>query len=140
FDQPLVLTGRVHEAEFREDIAAIFGVIKEYVPESKVGLKYHPGMHSDEKYIDYGRVLPKHLPGEAFYSSGVKLYVSFSSGAITRAKSGTILSLLDLIRFKDEEAKEYIRERLISRSQSPILFPKDLGELREILASVVSNK
>lgn len=136
FDQPLVQSDRVRAHEFREDMRAIFDVIARHLPEDAVGIKLHPGLHSARENAPYGVELPRFIPAEALYHPDVRMYLSFSSGAITRVRQGTVVSLLDLVRFVDANAKAYIKRRLIERSQVRVLFPQTLDDLDALVRSV----
>jgi len=133
FDQPLAKTGRVRESEYREDLCGIFSAVSKYVESDAIAIKYHPGMHSDTDYIKVGVEVPRYMPGEFLCRPEVKVYMSFSSGAITRIGNGVVVSLIELVRFVDPSAKEYIKRRLIERSAGAIRFPESINALEDLL-------
>ncbi len=136
YDQPIVQSGRVSAEEFAKCLEDVFNVLKDHFNTEDVAVKYHPGMHS-ENIIDFGYEVPRYVPGELLYSKELKIYISFSSGAITRIKDGVVISLLDMIEFKDDTAKSYIRQRLLERCSTDILLPKNKDELNQYIKEIV---
>ncbi|MFC1945680.1 hypothetical protein ACFLW1_00605 [Chloroflexota bacterium] len=137
FDQPLVGSGRVPDAEqYRRELEAIFGVIGRYFKETEIGVKYHPADRKERSITGVGRVIEDWIPGEMLYSPSIKLYLGISSGALANVENGLVVSLLDLVTFKDAGAKLFIRENLLARSRSQVLFPQTIEELEDIVRGV----
>ena len=136
FDQPLDRSKRVDVEVFKGEIDRIFKVISKYFPSNEVAIKYHPTLHGNKTLIKYGTVLEDYIPAELLYDDKVKMYLSFSSGAIANVEKGLAVSLIDLISFKDNEVKKSIKERLVQRCHSKILFPQSLDELERIIINV----
>lgn len=135
FDQPLV-PRRVEEKEFKDKINKIFHIILKYFKESDLGIKHHPMWKSDRSFFTAGIEIEDFMPAEFLYNENVKVYISFSSGAIVRIEKGTVISIIDLVTFKDEREKRFIKERLIQRAYSKILFPQTMTEFENILKNV----
>jgi len=140
FDQPLIESGRIaDDAVFRRELDDIFTVLGKYFPGRKIALKYHPVSHTNKSFIKTGEILDDSLPAEMLYRPNIKLYLSFSSGALANVEEGLAVSLLNLVTFKDEAARQFIKETLIQRSRSAILFPQTLAELESIIASAAGT-
>ena len=140
FDQPLITSGRIADtAVFRRELDAIFAILNKHFSDDKIGLKYHPISHTDKSFIKAGVILDDSLPAEMLYHPNIKLYLSFCSSALANVEKGLAVSLLDLISFEDETAKSFIRETLIRRSRSAILFPQTLAELERIIADAAGD-
>jgi hypothetical protein len=140
FDQPLITSGRIADtAVFRRELDAIFTILNKHFSDDKIGLKYHPVSHTDKSFIKTGVILDDSLPAETLYHPNIKLYLSFCSSALANVEKGLTVSLLDLITFEDETAKGFIRETLIRRSRSAILFPQTLAELERIIAGAAGD-
>ncbi len=132
FDQPLDQSGRVTSEEFRTKLTRVFEVIGAVFEPHEVGIKYHPMLGSTEG-VATGTVIEDHVPAEMLYDDGVQFYVSFSSGSIARARNGVVISLLDLMTFRDDEAKHTIKSRLVERAVSEVCFPGTFEELAALL-------
>lgn len=140
FDQPLVTSGRIADtALFRRELDTVFSILKRYFPDDRIALKYHPVSHTDKSFIQVGEVIDDSLPAEVLYHPNIKVYLSFSSSALANVEQGLAVSLLDLITFKDKEAKRFIKETLIGRSRSRILFPQTPAELEKIIAATAGK-
>jgi hypothetical protein len=136
FDQPLVEAKRVEKDEFDSKLKEIFNIILKYFPESDVGIKYHPMWQSDKSIISAGQEIEDFIPGELLCNDRVNVYIGFSSGAIARIEKGLVVSLIDLMTFKDKGAKEFIKARLLRRARSKIMFPKTTSEFERILQNI----
>jgi len=140
FEQPLVDADRVQDAGvFKRELDEIFSVLTRYFPEKEIAIKYHPTGHSDKNTIKTGVVLEDFIPAELLYNDNVKMYLSFSSGSLANVEKGLAVSLIDLISFKDKDAKKFIKENLVKRSRSEILFPQSLDEFEDILINTTRN-
>lgn len=135
FDQPLV-PKRVEKKEFKYKLDSIFHIILKYFKESNLGIKHHPEWKSDRSLFSVGIEIEDFIPAEFLYSENVKVYISFSSGAIVRIKKGIVISLLDLMVFRNEREKIFVKERLVQRANTKILFPQTMAEFENILKSI----
>ncbi|MFC1900900.1 hypothetical protein ACFLYN_04835 [Chloroflexota bacterium] len=143
FDEGLLETDyiRIDKNTFRRELADIFRIILKYFPEEKIARKYHPGYPGDKTVIEVGDELPDFIPAELLYNDNVKLYLSGFSLSIANVEKGLAVSIADLITIQDEEIKNSLRELLIQKSKSEILFPKSLDEFERILIGTKqSNK
>lgn len=137
FDQPFVNKDRIPDTNtFREELNEIFRVIAKHFKDEEIAIKFHPKYEGDRILVSVGQVLPKFLPAEFFYSDNVKVYMSFFSYAIANVKKGKVISLANLVTFKTDEIRESLKETLIRRSRSNILFPESLDELDMILTNI----
>lgn len=140
FDQPLVEAKKVEKSEFEKRIKEIFDILLKYFPEEEIAIKFHPMWHSDKNIIKIGVVLEDFIPGELLYNKNTKLYLGISSGALARVEEGLAISLIDLISFKNNKSKKYIKERLKQRSSSNIMFPQSINEFENIIINIRDNK
>ncbi|MCK5706706.1 MAG: hypothetical protein KAI43_03555 [Candidatus Aureabacteria bacterium] len=135
FDQPLV-PKRVEKKEFKSKLNTIFHIILKYFKESDLGIKHHPEWKSDKSLFSVGNEIEDFIPAEFLYDINVKVYISFCSGAIVRIKKGIVISLLDLMAFRNEREKVELKERLIQRANSRILFPQTMADFENILKNI----
>lgn len=134
FDQPLIKSGRVPSAEgFQRELNAVFSVLGRHFSAGEIAIKYHPLHGSDKSAITAGTVLEDYIPAELLYHPNIRLYLSFSSGSLANVEQGLAVSLLELVSFRDSTAREFIKETLVQRSRTRILFPKSLEELEDII-------
>lgn len=134
FDDGLIASGYVTDKNtFRRELTNIFNILGKYFPEKKIALKYHPRHNSDKSMIEIGDVLPDFIPAEFLYNDNIKMYISFFSLSIANVEKGLAVSIADLISFKSEESRNQLKEILIQRSRSEILFPQSLDEFERIL-------
>lgn len=136
--QYLVHAGYISDRDtFRRKLMEIFNILAKYFPDNKIAIKYAPQSHGNhDPIIKVGDVLPDFIPAEFLYNENVKMYLSICSTSIANVEKGLAVSLLDLITFKDDETRELLKETLIQRSRSEILFPKSLDEFERILVGV----
>jgi len=128
------------EDAFRKELACIFDTLRKYFPESAIAYKYHPGYRREGALTEIGDVLPDFIPAELLYDDNVKMYFGTCSAAMSNVEKGLVVSILDLISFKNSEIRERLKEILINMSRSEVLFPKSLDELEEILISLRSDE
>lgn len=134
FDDGLIASGYVTDKNtFRRELTNIFNILGKYFPEKKIALKYHPRHNSDKSMIEIGDVLPDFIPAEFLYNNNIKMYISFFSLSIANVEKGLAVSIADLISFKSDESRNQLKEILIQRSRSEILFPQSLDEFERIL-------
>lgn len=135
------LTGRgylnIDKDTYSRELTRIFDVLSKYFPEKEIARKYHPGYPSDKTIINIGDVLPDFIPAELLYNDNVKMYLTVTSYSIVNVEKGLAVSLTDLITFKDDKTKNQLKEILVQRAKSKILFPKSLDEFERILVSIV---
>lgn len=121
---------------YRKEFTEIFDVLIKHIPESEIALKYHPDYPPTERVINIGTLLPEFIPSELLYNDNVKMYLSISSSSIANVEKGLVVSLLDLITFKNDTIKNSFKEILIKMSHTEILFPRSLEEFEQILISL----
>ena len=110
--------------------------MSKYFPEEEIARKYHPYLPTDKEMIKIGDVLPDFIPAELLYNENVKMYLGACSNCITNVGKGLAVSLIDLISFKNDKIREHLKEALIQRSRSEILFPQSLEEFERILINM----
>jgi len=141
FDQPLVDSGRISDAHtYQRELNEIFAVIGKHFKDEEIAHKYHPNSSGNKVMVSIGRVLPDFIPAEFCYDDKVKIYLSTVSCSIANVEKGIAISLANLITFQSDELREQLKETLIRRSRSKILFPKSLDELEEILIKIKEQK
>jgi len=141
FDEDLVSAGYLPDSNtFRRELGSIFDILNKYVPQNEIAIKYHPGYSGDEILVKVGGILPSFIPADLLYNDNVKIYLSICSTSIANAKNGIVISLADMITFKDNRKRDSLKEGLIQISKSTILLPKSLGELEGILINLKGDK
>ena len=136
FDENLIECGYVDKDIFRAELNRIFSILNKYFPEKEIARKYHPCYPGDKTIIKVGDILPDFIPAEWLYNENVKVYLGIYSTSIANVEKGMVISIIDLITFKNDEIKTRLKEVLIQRSKSKILFPSSLDEFEKILAKV----
>ncbi|MFC2004678.1 hypothetical protein ACFLUY_00465 [Chloroflexota bacterium] len=121
---------------FEERLTEIFNIMAKYFPENRVALKYHPASRERRDMISFGKRLPDFIPAEFLYHEKVKMYLGLMSVALANVEKGVVVSLIDLISFRDDIIREQVKKILIEESHSEILFPKSLDELDKILVNL----
>ncbi len=121
---------------FNKLLADVFDIIKKHVPENKVARKLHPSPHEGEIIPTYGKLLPDYIPAEFLYNDNVKIYLGLSSMALANVERGNAVSLIDMVKFRDDTTGENLKKVLLQASKSKILFPKSLKEFEEILVGL----
>jgi len=141
FDQPLVESGRIIDAQtYQRELDEIFAVLGKHFKDEEIAYKYHPNSSGYKVKISIGRLLPEFIPAECCYNDRVKIYLSTVSCSIANVEKGTAISLVNLITFQSEELKENLKETLIRRSRSQIIFPKTLDEFEGMLIEIKNRK
>ena len=137
FDENPIRCGYpISENTFKRELAEIFGILSKYFPENEIARKYHPHSPGDKAMIKTGDVLPDFIPAEFLYNDNVKVYLCIFSGSIANVENGLVVSIADLISLKNAKHKAELKEMLIRRSRSEILFPKSLDEFERILINL----
>ena len=137
FDDSLSEIGYIADKDtFGRKLAEIFNILSKYFPEKEIARKYHPHYPGDKATIKIGDVLPDFIPAELLYNKNVKMYLGACSNCITNVGKGLAVSLIDLISFKNDKIREHLKEALIQRSRSEILFPQSLEEFERILINM----
>lgn len=137
FGQDLIEDGCISDSDtFKRELTEIFNILSKHFPENEIARKYHPKYNSDKTTIKIGNILPDFIPAELLYNEQVKMYLSFFSLSIANVEKGLAVSLADLITFKNDKTREQLKEMLIQRSRSEILFPKSLEEFERILINL----
>lgn len=124
---------QVPQSTLRKELAEVFSILRKRFSENRVAYKYHPRQEGGEYSVEIGDRLPNFIPAEFLYSDSVKMYISPYSISIANVEKGLPVSLVDLISFKSEETRRQLKEALIKRSRSEILFPKSLQEFEDIV-------
>jgi hypothetical protein len=132
FHDDLVQYGYISDAKaFLEILNKAFQILKKHFPAENVACKYHPS--SDKTMIQFGDVLPDFIPAEFLYNDNVKMYLGLSSMALAHVEKGMVVSLMDMVPFRDDKTRGGLKEIMIRASKSKILFPKSLPEFEQIL-------
>ena len=138
FDQNLIGSPYITDKNtFRRELAGIFDVLSKYFPEKEIARKYHPDyFRSDKTVIKIGDVLPDFIPAELLYNDNVKMYLGAYSSSIANVERGLVVSIADLITFRDDETRNQLKGILLRMSRSKILFPQSLDEFERILINI----
>jgi len=140
-DENPIGTGYVSDPKtFKKTLAGVFSVLSKYYPENSVARKYHPNFPGNKHMIDYGDILPDFMPAEFLYNENIELYFGFYSAALGNVTQGTVVSLIDMFIFRNNEVKEQLKDELIQGSLSEILFPCSMAEFENILIDMKNDK
>jgi hypothetical protein len=137
FHENLVTDNYVTDSEaFKKVLAEVFEVIGRHFPKNSVALKYHPGNSESETVLPFGDRLPDFIPAEFLYDDKIEVYLGTVSMALTNVKTGTAVSLLDIVKLKDDKTRELLKEIVVKISRSRILFPRSVEEFERILIDI----
>jgi len=137
FDQDLIRAGHISDgATFKRELTGVFDVLGRYFVEREIARKYHPGQSANKNMIKVGDILPDFIPAEFLYKDSVKMYLTVCSTSIANVEKGLVVSLVDLITFKNDKTREQLKGYLIQCSRSDILFPKSLDEFERVVAGI----
>jgi hypothetical protein len=114
------------------ELTEIFQVLSKHFTSGEMATKFTPAS-APKPRPQIGDILPAFIPAELLYNDNVVVYLSIASGAIFNVEKGTAVSLLDLITFKDSRMKEQVRQAVLQRKRSNILFPKSLDDFEQIV-------
>jgi hypothetical protein len=123
-------------AAFHKLLSDVFNIVRKHVPENKVARKFHPSPAEGEIMVEYGKLLPGYIPAEFLYNDNVKMYIGLSSAALANIEKGTVVSLIDMVKFRNNSTRQDLKDGLLQASKSKILFPKSLKEFEEILVGL----
>jgi hypothetical protein len=141
FDDNLLGIGYYPDKDqFRQEMQQIFKILVKYIPENKIGYKYHPGFTGDTSLIQTGVMIPSYIPAELLHNDKTALYFSVLSWCLTQVEKGMPVSIANLITFKDDEQKRKLTEFVIQNSNKKIIFPGNLDEFEQIVATKIKTK
>ncbi|MAE10835.1 MAG: hypothetical protein CL876_02760 [Dehalococcoidales bacterium] len=142
FDDSLIASGLIEDRNvFKRELAGIFEIVSKYFPEKEIARKYHPRYPKEDKtVIEVGDVLPDFIPAELLYNENVVVYLSVASNSIINVEGGAAVSLIDLVTLNSADIADGLRESLIQRSSSEILFPQTLDEFEGILVDLKGQR
>ena len=118
---------------YNRQLNEIFGIIGKHFPEEEIATKFHPGHPDSETRIKIGTLLPSFIPAEFLYNDDTEIYLSLCSTSIVNVEKGVAISIANLVTFNYDDIRESLKEDLINKSKSEILFPKTLEEFERIL-------
>jgi hypothetical protein len=137
FHDNLVGGGYVTDAAaFHKLLVDVFKIVRKHVAENKVARKLHPSPAEGEIIVKYGKLLPDYIPAEFLYNDSVKLYIGLSSAALANIEKGTVISLLDMVKFHDDITRQNLKNGLLQAKKTKILFPNSLKEFEQILVGL----
>lgn len=135
FDQPIEIPayGYINDiGRYRKEIGDISLLLKECVPQG-TGILRKYRSDSDVHSFLAGDDAPNYLPPMCLYNKSIKLYLGIYSSALYDTHGGTVVSLMDMITWADNDLKQNIKNMLISRSRNKILFPDSFEEFKSIV-------
>lgn len=112
-----------------------YEIVLECLSNFEVSIKPHPN-NKLKKPLSNITVLPGYLPVEFLFSNVTNAVISVNSLSLINASKNNNLyaiSIMELLRWKDNNYKIKTKEFLINKSGNKILFPKTLFELEESL-------
>lgn len=137
FDQNLIESPDILDKNtYREELTGIFEILSRVFPVKEIALKYHPGSNNDKTVPGIGDILPDFIPAEFLYNDNVKIYLSAYSSALANVEKGAIVSILNLISFKNDIIRDRFKEILINLGGTKVLFPTSLDEFEKLLIDI----
>lgn len=137
FHDNLIGGGYVSDpAAFTGLLSDVFDILKKYVPQDRVSRKLHPNPEQKEVLVGYGDILPDYIPAEFLYNDNVKMYLGLSSMALAGIEKGVVVSLIEMVPYRDDKVKKELKAGLVQASKSEIKFPRSLEEFQDILKGI----
>jgi hypothetical protein len=121
---------------YNAEIENLLGIVKEYISENSLAVKYHPASSKCNRNLSVKNELCHYIPAEFYFNNNVEVYISVGSTALTNVTKGTAISLINLITFKEQRYKDIFVNYLDTLKQTNILFPKSVDEFRNMLSSI----
>lgn len=125
----------IDEQQANRELEQIFEVIKRHIPEQALATKLTPAS-APKPRPQIGELLPSFVPAELLYNDKTAMYLSIFSAAMANVEKGMAVSMADLITFKDNATKDALKQSLLQRARSKILFPSSLEELEQIIITL----
>ncbi|TRZ96029.1 hypothetical protein D4R78_01830 [bacterium] len=130
----------VDKDDFKIKLIEMFNILAKYFPQDKIARKYHPGYPGDKTFVKVGDILPDFIPAEFLYNDSVKMYISVLSFSIANLRNSFVVSIVDLINFYDEKAKNSLKKMIMEKSKTEIIFPASLEEFEQIVVDVKGQR
>lgn len=129
----------IEESEFTNKIDDVMDILDKIFPNSYV-IKPHPRENRlYGKMSNCKEIIPSYIPFEFLLTHPWKIVISIISTSLTSAvkeTDATVISLIDLIEFKNKDRKEKIRNWLEKETKKKIKFPSNMMEFERLLKEV----
>lgn len=137
FDQPIVNYGRTTEEEYLKFMKNIREIFLEEISNNKFCVKLHPGNHSDLRFYEGLHIIPSYIPSECLNINKDSLWLAISSSTLWINNQAKKIALINLLDFKSNKTKEYIRKSVVMNFDNNVFIPKDLTDLKNFF---IKNK
>ena len=136
FDKDFVRDSLCVEEVYQNELDKIFSIISNHVESSTLAKKYKPNRTSDRNRdrIQYGNMIPDHIPAEMLYRNDVKIYIGSTSIALANIPRGNVISIAYLLTFIQPEWRERsIANQELRKVGNTIYYPRTLNEFESLL-------
>ena len=140
FDKDMIRDSLCQPETYKLNISKVFEIISKYCKSNELIRKYKPMRSTDnnKKIINYGLIADDYIPAEMLYSNKVKIYIGITSMAMSNIKSGIIISIVNLINFKDDNKKNRSILNLEKRKKvKHIFYPHNLNEFESLIKKYI---
>ena len=129
--------------EYKTVIQKVYTLLLEHYKADQIGIKHHPNFPVVDIKIHTGTMIfKKSIPGNLLMLS-FDLIIGNASSILYQARNNGITVISNICMFKSmpDIQVNYAKEYLISNSKTKdFLFPKDLGELNNLLTKNIQNR
>ncbi len=140
FHDDLITSGYITDSSsFNKLLVDIFELLGRYFPENRIGRKFHPSIAEGEMEKPFGIRIPDYIPAEFLFNDNVKVYLGISSMALANVENGQVVSLIDMVTFKDEATGKGLKDIITRAGKTAILFPRTLEEFERIIEKAASR-
>ena len=131
-----VLAGTINEAEFVKKMDRLMDVLDDSAFGDYV-IKPHPRLNKLYGKMSHCEdIIPPYVPFELVLNHSWKYIIGLDSTSLlsaTRDTNAKVISLMDLIEYRNEKDKKMFRNWLTKEPGRKILFPSDMAELKKLL-------
>jgi hypothetical protein len=128
--------GTIPEKEFLEKADNLMDVLDDVAP-NKYAIKPHPRLNKlYGKMAECDDVIPSYIPFELILNHDWKAVIGIDSSALVSSAKITnakVISLIDAVSFKDEKIKKMFHDWLAKETNNSVMFPENVGDLKELL-------
>jgi len=131
-----VTSGFIEKTEFISKMDNLMDILDDIAPGEYI-IKPHPRLNKlYGKMSECNEIIPPYIPLEFILRHDWKKIIGIDSGSLVSSIKYTdaeVISLIDVVEYRDGELKKMLRDHLEKNSQNKIKFLKEIEELKQIL-------
>lgn len=136
--QPYVESNRLSYDNMNRFYACLIDSLKIVIEPSNIFFKEHPRSRHEYTSLANLKSIPSHIPSEIIQYPSNSIYITFSStSAISISPHSNVISLLKLLNFNDQTAKNAIATNFSKRCPPNTYFPDTFDDLQSLLVDLL---